>query len=349
MSQKYEVIILPLISVTASFLVGAILILLAGENPLEVYWVFAKYSLFSINGLSYTLFYTTPLIFTGLAVAFGFRCGLFNIGAEGQLYIGAFAITLFAIYFGWLPSIVLIPACLVIGFVAGGIWGGIPGLLKAQFGGHEVINTIMMNFVAFGLVNYLVSKPFHREGAQVLETEWISENAKIPKVHDFFSFIPEFVPLNASFLLALLACVVVYVLLWKTKWGYEIRAVGSSNSVSEYAGISVKRNMIFAMFFSGGLAGLVGIHEVLGYRYTYHDNFSNGLGFIGIAVALLGRNHPVGIIFAAFLFGALERGSLFLDLEFDHLSEELVVVLQGIFIFFVATDNLFKPLLRSKK
>jgi general nucleoside transport system permease protein len=346
--KKYEVILLPLTSVIAAFLVGSILILIVGENPLDVYYIFFKNSLFSVKGIGYTLFYATPLIFTGLSVAFGFRCGLFNIGAEGQLYIGSMLTTLVAIWLNGVSAWVMLPVCFLVAFIAGGIWGGIPGLLKAKFGGHEVINTIMMNLIAFSIVNYLVVGPFHREGTQVLETDFIPEAARIPKVHDLLPFVPETLPLNFGFIVAIIACIVVYIVLWKTKWGYEIRAVGISNSVSQYAGINVKKNMVMAMFIAGGLAGLVAIHEVLGYRYTYHDSFSAGVGFVGIAVALLGRNHPVGIVLAALLFGALNRGSLFLDLNFDNLSKDLVMVLQGVIVLFVATDKFFKKILGIK-
>jgi general nucleoside transport system permease protein len=346
--KKYEVILLPLTSVIAAFLVGSILILIVGENPLDVYYIFFKNSLFSVKGIGYTLFYATPLIFTGLSVAFGFRCGLFNIGAEGQLYIGSMVTTLVAIWLNGFSAWVMLPVCFLVAFISGGIWGGIPGLLKAKFGGHEVINTIMMNLIAFSIVNYLVVGPFHREGTQVLETDFIPEAARIPKVHDLLPFVPETLPLNFGFIVAILACIVVYIVLWKTKWGYEIRAVGISNSVSQYAGINVKKNMVMAMFIAGGLAGLVAIHEVLGYRYTYHDSFSAGVGFVGIAVALLGRNHPVGIVLAAILFGALNRGSLFLDLNFDNLSKDLVMVLQGVIVLFVATDKFFRKILGIK-
>ncbi len=347
--KKYEVIILPLVSVLAALLVGALLILIIGENPLEVYWIFFDNSIFSGKGIGYTLFYATPLIFTGLAVAFGFRCGMFNIGAEGQLYVGAMATTLVAIWLDGASAWILVPICFVAAFTAGGIWGGIPGILKARFGGHEVINTIMMNLIAFSLVNYLVVGPFHRKGTSILETEFIPEAARIPRIHDLLPWAPKSLPLNLGFVVALVACVVVYLILWKTKWGYEIRAVGISNSVSQYAGINVKKNMVLAMFISGGFAGMVAIHEVMGYRYTFHDSFSGGVGFIGIAVALLGRNHPVGIVLAALLFGALSRGSLFLDLHFDSLSKDLVLVLQGVIILFVATDQLFRKLLRMDK
>ncbi len=343
--KKYEIILLPIISVFAAMLVGTVLIFAVGENPLAVYWIFFKNSLFTLNGIGYTLFYATPLIFTGLSVAFGFRCGLFNIGAEGQLYIAAMAVAMCGIWMDGLTAWIVIPVCFAVSFIAGGIWGGIPGLLKARFGGHEVINTIMMNMIAFALVNYLVIGPFHRKGTQILETDFISEAARIPRVHELIPIIPKTLPLNMGFVVALLTCLVTYLILWKTRWGYEIRAVGISNSVSNYAGINVKKNMVMAMFFAGGFAGMVAISEVMGYRYTFHDSFSGGVGFIGIAVALLGRNHPVGVILAALLFGALIRGSLFLDLNFDNLSKDLVMVLQGIIVLFVASDKLFKKIL----
>lgn len=347
-SKKYEVILLPIVSVLAALLVGAILILFVGENPIKVYTVFFKNSLFSVTGLGYTMFYATPLIFTGLSVAFGFRCGLFNIGAEGQLYIGAMAVTLVSFWLGDTTAWVTIPVCFLVAFLSGGIWGGIPGFLRAKFGGHEVINTIMMNMIAFSFVNYIILGPFHRENTQILETDYISETARIPRLSDWFPWMPESLPLNLGFIVALITCVVVYVVLWKTKWGYEIRAVGISSNVSRYAGINVNMNIIMAMFIAGGFAGMVAIHEVMGYRYTLHDGFSQGVGFIGIAVALLGRNHPLGVVLAALLFGALSRGSLYLDIQFDNLSKDLVMVLQGIIVLFVATDKLFRKLLRLK-
>lgn len=346
--KKLDVMILPVLAVITSLIIGFFLILAVGENPFEAYWSFLKNSIFSLKGIAYTFFYATPLIFTGLAVAFAFHCGLFNIGGEGQLYMGTMALTLVALWLDGLTAWLLIPLCFVTSFIVGGIWGGIPGYLKARFGSHEVINTIMMNFIAFSICNYLVVGPFHREGTQILETDFIPEEAKIAKISEFLPFIPDYVPLNLGFVIAILTCIVVYLFLWKTKWGYEIRAVGISNSVAKYAGIPVRKNLILAMFLSGGFAGMVGIHEVMGYRHTYHDAFSGGVGFIGIAVALLGRNHPFGVVMAALLFGALSRGGLFLDLNFDKLSSDFVMVLQGIIILFVATDQFFRKLFRLK-
>lgn len=343
--KRFEVLLLPLIAITSSFLIGALLILFLGENPITVYAVFLEKSVFSLDGIGFTLFYATPLIFTGLAVAFGFRCGLFNIGGEGQLYVGAMAVTILAVSLGEMNAFLMVPLCFIAAMVSGGIWGGIPGFLKARFGGHEVINTIMMNFIAYSLVNYLVLGPFHRPNTQLLVTADIPESAKIARLSEFFPFLPETVPLNMGFIVALVACLVVYIILWKTPFGYEIRAVGASNSSSFYAGINVKKQTVLALAISGALAGLVGVHEIMGYRYHYSDSFSNNAGFIGIAVALLGRNHPLGVLLGALLFGALARGGLFLDIMFDKLSRDLVVVMQGVIVLCVATDQLFRRIL----
>jgi len=222
--KKYEIVLLPIMAVMASLMVGAVLIVAVGENPLKAYIVFLQQSVFSIHGIAFTLFYATPLIFTGLAVAFGFHCGLFNIGGEGQLYVGAMAVTLVAIGLEGLSAWVLIPVCFAVALWCGGIWGGIPGLLKARFGGHEVINTIMMNYIAFGITNYFVVGPFHRKGTQVLETEFIPEEARIPRLHDLIPSIPESLPLNLGFIIALLTCGFVYLLFMKFEpWASAIR------------------------------------------------------------------------------------------------------------------------------
>jgi ABC-type uncharacterized transport system permease subunit len=237
--------------------------------------------------------------------------------------------------------------------LTGGIWAGIPGVLKAKFGAHEVITTIMMNFIAASLVSYLTQYHYRKQGDPILETLPIAElkdgvlvGPHIPRMHAMLGPLgisfPERLPLNLAFLLALLACVLVYIFLWKTRWGYELRAVGASPSAAEYGGISISRNIIMAMFISGMLAGMVGINEVLGYRYRYYDGFSAGYGFMGIAVALLGRNHPAGVLLAAILFGALIRSGLFIDIFTDKVSKDWVVILQGIIIIFVACEAVFR-------
>ncbi len=350
-------ILSPLIAVLAAFVVGGIIVLLIGDSPLRTFSLLIGNSFGSLRDIGYTLFIATPLIFTGLAVAVAFRCGLLNIGAEGQLYVAAFVTAWVGIKFGgtvvnvfgkdvdysWvsLPSFLLIPLCLVAAVVAGGIWGAIPGYLKARFGSHEVINTIMLNFIAIAMVSYFTQYHFKQSGDPILQTVPIGEAAHIPRISQFIPGMPDFVPLSVAFLLAILMCVLVYVFLWKTKWGYELRATGENPSAAEYGGISPKKQIIIAMTISGGLAGMVAIGEVLGYRYRYYDGFSDGWGFLGIAVALLGRNHPLGVFVAAIFFAVLKRGDIFVDAFTEYVSKDLVEVLQAIVIIFVASLQKF--------
>jgi simple sugar transport system permease protein len=229
-----------------------------------------------------------------------------------------------------------------VAFLSGAAWGAVPGVLKARFGSHEVINTIMMNFIAYALVAYFTQYHFKEAGDPILQTVPISPHAHIMRLGRLIPGLPERIPLSLAFILALVACVLVYVFLWRTKWGYEIRATGANPQAAEYGGISTRRQIVLAMAVSGGLAGMVAIGEVLGYRYRYYHGFSSNYGFTGIAVALLGRNHPVGVLFAALLFGALIRGGIPVDAFTDRVSKDLVEVLQALVILFVACEALFR-------
>jgi ABC-type uncharacterized transport system, permease component len=335
-------LIYPVIAALSAFAVGALVVLLVGDNPIEVYQLLIGSALSWPDGIGYTLFYATPLIFTGLAVAVAFRCGLLNIGAEGQLYIAAFATAWAGITFANLSPWILVPLCCAVAILAGGVWGAIPGLLKARFGLHEVINTIMMNFIAIAIASYFTQYHFKAAGDPLQETVPIGANAHIERIGHYIKAFPDRIPLTTAFLLALVACLVVWVFLWKTKWGYELRATGANPSAAEYGGISTGRQLVIAMAVSGGLAGMVAINEVLGYRYRYYDGFSVGYGFTGIAVALLGRNHPLGVLLAALFFGGLIRGGLFVDIFSENTSKDLVMVLQGLVILFVAAEALFR-------
>ncbi len=343
----------PLIAVLASFVIGGVIIVIIGDNPFAAFWIFIESSFGSVKGITETLFYATPLIFTGLAVAVAFRCGLLNIGAEGQLYVAAFATAWVGIKFGgtvvnvfgkqedwsWisLPAILLIPLCIATAIIVGGFWGAIPGFLKAKFGSHEVINTIMLNFVAIALVSYFTQYYFKIPGDPILQTAPIGKAAHIPQLNQFLPFVPETVALNVAFLIAILMCVLVYIFLWKTKWGYELRAVGENPDAAEYGGISPKKQIVIAMTISGSLAGMVAVGEVLGYRHNYYDGFSAQWGFFGIAVALLGRNHPLGVFIAAIFFAMIMRGGLFIDIDTKYVTKDLVEVLQAIIIILVAS------------
>jgi simple sugar transport system permease protein len=350
-------ILSPLIAVIAAFIVGGIIVLLINDNPIQTYSELIGNSFGSMKDLGYTLFYATPLIFTGLAVAVAFRCGLLNIGAEGQLIVAAFATAWVGIKFGgtivkymdkgqpveadwsWtsLQAFLLVPLCMLTAIVVGGLWGAIPGFLKAKFGSHEVINTIMLNFIGIALVGYFTQYYYKIPGDPIMQTAPIGEAAHIPRISQFIPGMPEFVPLSVAFLLAILMCVLVYIFLWKTKWGYELRAVGQNPLAAEYGGISHKKQIVTAMTISGALAGMVAIGEVMGNRYLYYHDFSGEVGFWGIAVALLGRNHPLGVFFAALFFAVLQRGGIFVDIETKHVSKDLVEVLQAIVILFVAS------------
>ena len=347
-------LLFPLIAVIAAFIVGAVIILAIGDNPLSVYrlllssafGLFDALGNFTFDNWGYTLFYATPLIFTGLAVALAYQCGLLNIGAEGQLYVGSFAAAWVGITFSRFPGMILIPMAILAAILEGGFWGAIPGLLKARFGAHEVINTIMMNFIAVGLLSYLTQAHYKTPGDPIMETVTIAPQAQVARMHSLLAPLginfPARIPLNMAFILALLACFLVWVFLWRTKWGYEIRAAGANPAAAEYGGISVSRQVVLAMSISGALAGMVGINEVLGYRYRYYHDFSPGYGFTGIAVALLGRNHPAGIILAAVLFGALIRGGLFVDIFTENVSKDLVQVLEGVIVLLVAMEAMFR-------
>jgi len=357
-------ILSPLIAVIAALIVGGLIIAILGDNPFEAYGLLLSSSFGSIKDIGWTLHYATPLIFTGLAVAVAFRCGLLNIGAEGQLYVAAFATAWVGIKLGgtvvdvfgkkedwsWasLPAWLLIPICVLTAVVVGGIWGAIPGYLKAKYGSHEVINTIMLNFIAIALVGYFTQYFYKVPGDALMQTAPIGPAAEIPRLNQFLPFIPADVPLNVAFLLAIVMCFVVYLYLWKTKWGYELRAVGQNPSAAEYGGISPKKQIITAMTISGALAGMVAVGEVLGVRHNYYHEFSGEWGFFGIAVALLGRNHPLGVFIAAIFFGVLLRGEIFVDAFTRFVSKDLGAVLQAIIILFVACMQMYSRSTRTK-
>jgi ABC-type uncharacterized transport system permease subunit len=330
----------PLLALLAAFVAGGLLIAAVGDDPIAVYGLLLGSALSWPDGIGYTLFYATPLIFTGLAVAVAFRAGLFNVGAEGQLYAGAFAAAWVGIAGAGLPAWLLLPLAGAAAVAAGGAWGALPGVLKARFGAHEVITTIMLNFIAVAIAGYLTAHRYQQPGDAILETRPIGAGAHLARLGALVPGLPARIPLNLAFPAALAACGLVYLLLWRTRWGYELRVTGANPDAAAYGGIAVGRQLVLGMAISGALAGMVGINEVLGYRYRYYDGFSAGYGFTGIAVALLGRNHPAGVALAALLLGALVRGGLFVGIFAEHVSRDLVLVLQGLAILFVAAQRL---------
>ena len=317
------------------FMLGSLVIGILGENPFDVFRLILIAPLASIDDFGYVLFNATPLIFTGLAVAIGFKCGLFNIGCEGQLYVGAFAAAWVGFHFD-LPSIPLIPLCIGAAMAAGAGWAAIPGILKARYGAHEVINTIMMNFIAIAVTSYLVTEVYLEEGEMIPQTPQIYETAHLPRIAEFLRLFPKSNPLNVTFLLALLAALFCQFFLKRTQYGYELRLVGDAPEVATYGGINVGAVTVRTMALSGAVAGLAGVWDVLGYRHRFVSNLSPGFGYTGIAVALLGRNNPVGVLLAAILFGALNKGALDVEILMN-VPRELFLIIQAALIVCLAS------------
>lgn len=332
--------LIPIFAVILSFAVGAIFILIVGQNPFEVYSVLFSQTLGTTYGVGQLLFKTTPLIFSGLSVALCFKAGLFNIGAEGQLQIGAFMTALVGMYTAGVPAFLEIPILVLAGMVGGGVWGFIPGYLKARTGAHEVINTIMLNFVAAALVSFFVANVFNVPAT--MHTPEIARTGRIPRFDAIFSGFTGS-PVNFSIIIALLAALFVWYYIDRTRYGYELRVVGLNSKAAEYGGISVAKNIIISMTIGGAIAGLVGTNYVMGYKYYFEEGFSTGTGFMGIAVALLGNNNPFGVLLAALLFGMLEYGGLVIN---TMVPKELVSILQAIVIIFVISSNkIFRKML----
>jgi general nucleoside transport system permease protein len=347
-----QVLRAPVLGFVISLLACSLFLWVTGEAPFVLVEAFRNTYLTDF-GLGYTLFYTTPLIFTGLAVAVSFHCGLFNIGAEGQLYVGSMAVVLVAATFPNLPWLLAVPLGILAAFAAGGLWGGVAGYLKAKRGSHEVIVTILLNFIGAAIVDYLLLYPFHNPESSNPESLAIATGYQIPKLSDLFHKVGidvfKSTPVNISLFLAIAAMGFVYFFLFYTTTGFELRAVGQSPTASRFAGVSVRRRITLALFLSGGIAGLVGVNEVMGYQHKLIQGFSPQYGFTGIAVALLARNHPVGIFLSAFLFGSLHNCARELEFLSEKVTKELSLVLQGVLIAFVACDYLFEKLWKRRK
>ena len=337
-SMNYMDYIVPVLSVLAGLIVGAIFMIIIGADPIEAYKVLWNSSFGSMRGFGEMLVGSIPLIFTGLAVAFGFRIGLFNIGGDGQFLI-AYITSAYLGYIVNLPMIIHLPFALLGGMLAAGIYGGFAGYLKATIGVHEVITTIMMNYIALYLVGYLANGPLKADGP-LPATPKIFESARIPR------FVPT-MRIHYGIFIALGVAVLIYWLLFKTTFGYEIRATGQNADAAEFGGINVARNMMLAMFISAALAGLAGTSQALGMEYRAYQPFGFiGYGFTGIAVALVGKSHPFGVVLAALLFGILNRGAMMMQ-SMVGVPKEVVEIIQAIIIIFVASEYIFKYLARK--
>jgi ABC-type uncharacterized transport system permease subunit len=378
--RTWQVLSIPFLAILSGLILGAILIAVTSQNvytawdlsPLEalkVAWMEVRVSygaLFAgsigdpakivaafqsgdalqirraFNPILESLTASTPFIFASLAVALGFRVGLFNIGAEGQIFIGA----IFAVFVGYsitgLPAIIHIPLALLAGALGGALWGFIPGWLKAKTGGHEVINTIMMNYIAFRLSDWLLNGPMQRPDSFNPVSPTIAESAMLPK------FFADPIRFHLGFFIALGVAWFVYWFLFRTKWGFDLRSVGANPHASRYAGMSIVGSTVLAMSLSGALAGLAGTNEVLGLNHNLAMAFSSGYGFDSIALALLGKSHPFGVVLASLLFGVLRTGAIRMQVT-AQIPIDIITVLQAFILAFIAAPAIIRTIYRLRE
>jgi general nucleoside transport system permease protein len=330
-------ILIPIISIILSFLVVGIILILTGRNPIEAYYYFIKGSFGNLYNITDTFSRVTPLAIAGCAFVVAARCGIFNVGIEGQLLLGglASAIVGYAVH---LPAIIHLPLMLLTGMVFGGLYAFIPGWMKTYRGINEILSTIMLNYPAFYLVHYLTVKKLQAPGV-VPATPLIDKTAELPLL------VPDS-RMHAGIIIAVLVAIAVYYLLFHTVLGYEMRAVGINKDAARYNGIPVEKRMILAMVISGALAGLAGAVEIAGVHHRFLDQFSPGYGYDSITVSLVGLSHPFGTFVAAIFFGALKTGNLEMAI-FTNIPRQLVSLLTGIVMLFIASQNLLRNQLRA--
>jgi len=358
-----DAIRVPALAVLTGLIIGAFAILISGANVFTAYGALFVGSfgdpvrfftgfqqLFStgetagllkaIYPFTESLVTATPYIFAGLSVALGFRCGLFNIGAEGQFFIGALSSAFVGYSLVGLPAYIHLPLALLGGAAGGALWGIIPGYLKAKFGAHEVVNTIMMNWIAFKLSDWLLNGPMKASGFRPV-TPNVELSAELPR------FFPDPIRLNWGLILAFVVAYALYWFLFKTTLGFEIRSVGANPDAAKYAGMSIVKNLVLVMAMAGGLAGLAGSAQVLGVDHWVGQGFSAGYGFDAIALALLGKSHPFGVVLSALLFGFLRSGATRMQ-SMAGIPIDIISIIQGMVIIFIAAPEIIRWLYRIK-
>ena len=341
--------LIPVLAVFTALVVGGIIIAMVGGNPFDAYLGLFQGAFGSVKAWSETAVWATPYIFAGLAVGVAFKGGLFNIGAEGQLALGA----VFSAWIGYslpkalgfdLPAFIHIPLAVGFGVLTGGLWAAIPGALKAYMGGHEVINTIMMNYIALNLTSYLLNGAMRDPSPTNVSarTPAIALSARIPRLFEM-----DVLRVHWGFILALVIAGLVWWILWKTKVGFEIRTVGANPDAARYAGMNVERIIVLTMAFSGMLAGLAGSIEVTALNYRHELGFSMGYGFDAIAIALLGKTHPAGIVLASILFGGMRNGATLMQFR-TQIPTDVISVIQALVLLFVAADAIIRYIYRIR-
>lgn len=326
------------LAIVVAFAAASVIVVLAGE-PVSALFDAIWISVTS-EGLGYTLFYATPMILTGLSVALCFHAGLFNIGGEGQLYLGSLTIIAIAQYFPAISPLLAIGLGIIAAITGGSLWGAIPGVLKAYRGSHEVIVTILLNFIAYAILDYSILYLFQDPTSQSPETFTIPSSFQLPTLDQLLSPLGiewfRSTPANATVLIAVLCALILWIVLYRTPLGFEIRVAGTNPAAGRFAGISIGRTTVLTFAIAGGLSGLVGVNEIMGYEHRLIQGFSPQYGFTGIAVALLSRNHPIGVVFSGLLFGILHNMSREIEFSTTHVSKELSLVIQAILIGFIA-------------
>jgi simple sugar transport system permease protein len=341
-----DVALIPLINVTAAFVIAGLVVTAIGENPFEAVKLLLGGALGDLEGIGFTLYYATSFIFTGLAVAICFQAGLFNIGVEGQAYVAGLGAALACLHLGFLPGYSLAIVAIVAAALFGAAFAAIPGYLQAKRDSHIVITTIMFNYIASAMMGYILVQVMREPGQMNAETHVFPPGGWVPQLHEILkSFGVRWpnTPLNLSFFLALIAAAGVWVLIWRTRLGYEIRTVGANPTAAVYGGVSPARITMITTLMSGALAGGLAVNVIMGEEHRLILEYVAGFGFVGIAVALMGRAHPAGIVLAAILFGVLYQGGAELAFDKPKISRDMIVVIQGLVVLFAgALEHMFR-------
>lgn len=337
-----DLVLIPALNLTLAFLVSGLVVLIIGENPLEAVGILLYGAFGYGEGLGYTLHFATNFVFAGLAFAIASHAGQFNIGAEGQAYVAGLGAILVGLALDQTHWLLVLPAAILGAGAIGGLWGFIPGYLAAKRGSHVVITTIMFNFIAATIMVYLLNRVLKPIGQMAPESRSVVGAAKLPQLREFWDFFG-YSPVNVMLFVAIAILIATYVLIWRTELGYKIRTLGLNPEAAHYAGISNSRVIIVSMTLAGAVAGMIAVNEVLGVQNRLVIDFVFGYGFVGIAVGLMGRNHPIGIALAAILFGALYQGGQELAFTMPAVTREMILVIQALVILFTgAMEGLFR-------
>ena len=329
------------LAVALALLVGAVIILLMGESPVAAYRAILYGAFGNINNLSETVVKAAPLVLAGAGLAIAYRANMWNIGAEGQIYVGGMAAICVGLYLGDLPAVIVLPLAALAGFIGGALWAGIAGILKVRLGIDEVINTIMLNYIAALGVNWLIHGPLKDPAAGFPRTAMIPINAQLPIL------IPH-TRLHLGVVMAIVLAVLLQWILWRTSLGYRIRAVGQNKTAARYGGINVGRTMMIAMLISGGMAGLAGMNQTNGLHFRMLQDISGGIGFTAIAVALLAGNQPIATLLSGFILAALDVGANAMQIR-AHVPIEVVKIIQGLVILFVVGREYFNRRILARR